>query len=150
MAALSSAVLPLAQLAVSTRNARADQRADAASAALAEQQATQTAANSIQQITTARQSAEQQRLAGLRRAVAKRQAALAGQGISAADGGSGEALLLGLVRESDDEGAADRASDSLQIDAIRTQLEQTRQRNLLELSQAAQKRNQRLQSLLGW
>jgi colicin import membrane protein len=170
MAALTSAALPWATLASSTylqtqqqkqrrqtssnqlAQARAaldaEQKADEASAALTEQQQAETAANSIQQISGSADATEQRRIASLRRAVAKRQAALAAHGISSGDG-SGEAILLGLVHDSDDEAEANASSDALKIDAIRQQLEQTRQRNLLELSTAAQRRNQRLIDLAG-
>ncbi|WP_109117017.1 hypothetical protein [Azospirillum sp. TSO22-1] len=90
--------------------------------------------------TIAQQSAEDERRRrdALRRAVGRTRADLGGQGVSAADG-SGEAILLGLVGDTEAESGAAAQADRLKRQAIQQELDNTRRRNLLEQAQLAQK-----------
>lgn len=88
----------------------------------------------------AQQSAEDERRRrdALRRAMGRTRADLGGQGVSAADG-SGEAILLGLVGDTEAESAAATQADRLKRQAIQQELDTARRRNLLEQAQLAQR-----------
>ena len=81
---------------------------------------------------------EQRRRDALRRTVGRTRADLGGQGVSSADG-SGEAILLGLVGESAQEGRTAAQVDQLKRQAIQQELDNSRRRNLLEQAQLAQR-----------
>jgi hypothetical protein len=87
---------------------------------------------------------ERQRLASLRRAVARQRAQLGSQGISAADG-SGEAILLGLIDESDADRADNDRLDRLRLAALDRDEETAARRDLLSLTR--QQERQRLDRL---
>lgn len=89
-------------------------------------------------------TAEQSRRDALRTAVAKTTADLAGQGIDPTDG-SGEAILLGQIKSSDQAKQAADAATQLRLQALAQQAADTNQKNLLEQTQLADR--QRLQWL---
>ena len=90
----------------------------------------------LAQLTAAADAAEQRRLAALRQAVSKTRAGLGARGVTAQDG-SGEAILLGLTNSSDTERKDAQATDQLKRAAIQQSLDEAKRRNLLELSQLA-------------
>jgi hypothetical protein len=81
---------------------------------------------------------ERQRRAALRRAVAARRTDMAGRGLDA-DGGSGEAILLGLTSDADLASADADAARRLREKAIDDDLATRRARNLLEQTDYAQR-----------
>ena len=81
---------------------------------------------------------ERRRRDALRRAMGRVRADMGGQGVSAADG-SGEAILLGLVGETDRESRTAAQADQLKRQAIQQELDNARRRNLLEQAQLAQR-----------
>ncbi|HYG89539.1 MAG TPA: hypothetical protein VD978_25160 [Azospirillum sp.] len=81
---------------------------------------------------------ERRRRDALRRAMGRARADLGGQGVSAADG-SGEAILLGLVGETDQESRTAAQADLLKRQAIQQELDNARRRNLLQQAQLAQR-----------
>jgi hypothetical protein len=89
----------------------------------------------------AEQDAETRRKA-LKRAMAKQNASRGASGASA--GGSGEAVLLGLYNESEDEAKQREDLDKLRYNALDNDLYTLSERNILEQSQLAEQ--QRLQS----
>ncbi|HYH18037.1 MAG TPA: hypothetical protein VD995_05410 [Azospirillum sp.] len=95
-------------------------------------------------LTTQAEADERRRRDALRRAMARSRASLGGQGVSAADG-SGEAILLGLVNETDTEGKEAARVDQLKRQAIQQEIDNRRRRNLLEQAQLAER--QRLEFL---
>lgn len=90
------------------------------------------------------EEAERKRRAALRRSVSRTRAQLGAQGISSTDG-SGEAILLGLVRQSAEEDAADARLDALRLRALDTDSLGTRRRNLLEVTRLQER--QRIERL---
>lgn len=90
----------------------------------------------LAQLTAAADAAEQRRLAALRQAVSKTRAGLGARGVTAQDG-SGEAILLGLTNSSETERKDAQATDQLKRAAIQQSLDEAKRRNLLELSQLA-------------
>lgn len=90
----------------------------------------------LAQLTAAADAAEQRRLAALRQAVGKTRASLGARGVTGQDG-SGEAILLGLTNASDAEGKDAQATSQLKRAAIQQSLDEVKRRNLLELSQLA-------------
>lgn len=78
------------------------------------------------------QEYERKRNKDLARATASRKAAFGGQGISTADG-SGQAVLLGLFQDSDEERKYRERLDKLRKDALQQDFENKRRRNLLSL-----------------
>ena len=89
-------------------------------------------------------TSEQTRRDALRQAVAKTTVSLAGQGIDPHDG-SGEAILLGQIKASDQDKQAADAATKLRMQALSQQAADLNQRNLLEQTQLAER--QRLQWL---
>lgn len=81
---------------------------------------------------------EQRRRDALRRAMGRTRADLGGQGVSSADG-SGEAILLGLVGETEKESSSAAQVDQIKRQAIQQELDNARRRNLLEQAQLAQR-----------
>lgn len=81
---------------------------------------------------------DRQRRDALRRAVASRRADMAGRGLDA-DGGSGEAILLGLTSDADLASADADAARRLREKAIDDDLATRRARNLLEQTDYAQR-----------
>ncbi len=76
---------------------------------------------------------ERQRRRALRRAVARQRAQLGSQGLSAADG-SGEAILLGLVREAEEDRKQSARLDRLRLKDLEAEEQSAYRRNLLELT----------------
>ena len=71
----------------------------------------------------------------LRRALAATRARLGGRGVGSS-GGSGAALLQGLIQQSERAGLDERSLDDLRLEEVRRRLAAQRQRNLLESSRA--------------
>ncbi|CAO3447986.1 hypothetical protein [Azospirillum largimobile] len=90
----------------------------------------------LAQLTAAADAAEQRRLTALRQAVSKTRAGLGARGVTAQDG-SGEAILLGLTNSSETERKDAQATEQLKRAAIQQSLDEAKRRNLLELSQLA-------------
>ncbi|HYE52536.1 MAG TPA: hypothetical protein VEB20_23275 [Azospirillaceae bacterium] len=116
-----------------------DQKADEARFRLTDQAAAGDAERQIGAIEAERAGEEARRRAALRRAVGRSRADLAGRGLGA--DGSGEAILLGLTKEAEAEDAAGRQAAALRAAAVAQDLDQTRRRNLLALTEATQRRN---------
>lgn len=91
-----------------------------------------------QKIDADAQTAEARRVAALRRAVARQKTLFSAQGLSG-DGGSNEAVLLGLYDDSAAEEAAQSRADMLRKTALDQSLNQQKQKNLLEASQLAER-----------
>ncbi|MAS87651.1 MAG: transporter [Micavibrio sp.] len=87
-----------------------------------------------QKIALDAQMAEKERQAALKRATARQRALLGSKGVGG-NGGSGEAILLGLFDESDAERQERETMDTLRQSAIDQDLSSLQQRNLLEVSQ---------------
>ena len=113
---------------------------------LGERQAAQDAALEQRAAAVESDAAETARRAALKRAVARQKVSLASQGISAVDGGSAEAILLGLFSESEQERAARDRLDGLRSAAAAEGLAQKRALNVLQRSQLAER--QRLERAL--
>jgi len=93
-------------------------------------------------------AADRTRTRALRRAVGRVRAQLGGQGISTSDG-SGEAILLGLVREAEEDAADARRLDTLRLKALEEEDAALQRRNLLDLTRLQER--QRLERLArGW
>jgi hypothetical protein len=75
--------------------------------------------------------ANRRRTRALRRAVGRLRAQLGAQGISTADG-SGEAILLGQIRETEEEAEAARQLDRLRLRTLEAEAEEMNRSNLLE------------------
>jgi len=84
--------------------------------------------------------AESERLQTLRRAVARQRARFGAQGVGN-DGGSSEAVLLGLFEESEQEKFKREQLDNLRDQAGRLDVEGRHSLNLLELTSQAERRN---------
>ncbi|MBI1206776.1 MAG: hypothetical protein GC191_05745 [Azospirillum sp.] len=115
-----------------------------ASQQLEMQSAQADAANRAAQLKLTAATDEKQRRDALRKAVAKSRVSLAGQGVDPASG-SGEALLLGLVNQTDQDSREADAAYQLRAQALDQQLADQNRLNLLEQSQLADR--QRLQLL---
>jgi hypothetical protein len=113
---------------------------------LSEDSAAQDAALQKAQIAADAASAEERRMAALRKAVARQKTLFSAQGLSGAQDGSSEAVLLGLYNDSTSEGQANAQSDALRSAAIDQNLSQQKQKNLLALAQLQQ--NQSLERAL--
>lgn len=87
-----------------------------------------------QKLQTQTQAAEDERRATLRRAMARQRASFGGAGVST-NGGSGEAVLLGLFDESDAEREEREKLDSLRSQAIDLSLANRSSLNVLQRSQ---------------
>ncbi len=91
-----------------------------------------------QQIQAAAQSADDQSRLALKRAVARQRAAYGAQGISS-DDGSGQAVLLGMYDESDQEKADRTQIDNLRSAALDQNLSAQGSADVLQLSQLQQR-----------
>ncbi|HEY8962881.1 MAG TPA: hypothetical protein VIN59_00305 [Alphaproteobacteria bacterium] len=91
-----------------------------------------------QRLETEAATNEARRRNALRRAVARQKTLFSAQGIAPSDGGSNEAVLLGLYNDSDLEQGADDRLTTLRKSALDQNLDQTRQKNLLEATQLSQ------------
>ena len=92
----------------------------------------------LAQASTTAQSDERRRVDALRRTVARTRAALGSNGVSAADG-SGEAILLGVVKDSAAERTEAEGADRLKREAIQQEVDNVHRRNLLEQAQLAER-----------
>lgn len=120
-----AAALSALQIGISA--AQQERRADAANdAAKADAKA------KIAQMQLAEAADERERKARLQRAVATQRARLGAQGLGA--GGSTDALLAGLTKESTQSAVDQRRLNDLRIDQINSQLSTQRRNNLLDLS----------------
>ncbi|MGB1077227.1 MAG: transporter [Bdellovibrionales bacterium] len=86
--------------------------------------------------------AERKRRDALKRSVARQRAQFGSQGIST-NNGSGQAILLGLFDESDDERAQRERLDGLRTSALDQNVSQQSRLNLLQASQLAEKQRVR-------
>ncbi len=84
--------------------------------------------------------AESERLQTLRRAVARQRARFGAQGVGN-DGGSSEAVLLGLFEESEQEKLKREQLDNLRNQSAQMDVEGRHSLNLLELTSQAERRN---------
>ena len=103
-----------------------------------QRQAAQNAALDKQQILAKAQEAESQRRAALKRAVARQRVQYGASGIGS-QGGSAEAVLLGLFEESDKERASRERLDNIKSAAIDQNLNQQRRVNTLQREQLKEK-----------
>ena len=101
-----------------------------------------TATEKRAKIQTEAQQAEELRRTALRRTVARQNALFGSRGITGNDG-SREAVLLGLYNESEEDKKQREDLDRLRYNAIDSDLNTLKERNVLELSQLTQQ--QRLQ-----
>lgn len=85
-------------------------------------------------------NSEAARRDALRRAVARQNAQFGAQGVSAGDG-SGEALLLGMFEESEQERARREELDNLRLQAIDQNLEEENRINVLQRTQLQERQN---------
>lgn len=106
---------------------------------ITESQAAQDAALQRQEAALEAGNAEQARRAALKRAVARQKVSLASQGISSADDGSAEAIMLGLFSESEQEQQARTRLDGLREQAIGQGLAQKQALNVLQRAQLAER-----------
>lgn len=83
--------------------------------------------------------ADDQRRDSLRRAVARQRAQFGASGVSPASG-SGQAVLLGLFEESEEDLAERERIDNLRLSAIGQGLEQQRRANILERTQLQERK----------
>lgn len=108
--------------------------------ALQENQATADADLRRQSLAIDASIDEGERKSALRRAVAARRASFGGQGIASGGGGSSEAVLLGLVDESNDDQVQSDKLNALKAVAINQDLAQRKTLNVLQRTQL-QERN---------
>jgi hypothetical protein len=101
-------------------------------------QTQENAALERQKIALDAQAAEDERRAALKRAVAKQRAAYGSAGTTV-EGGSGEAVLLGLFSESDAERTRREQLDTLKNAVIDQNIAQQARLNVLQQSQLAQR-----------
>ena len=97
--------------------------------------AEQNAALERQQIEQQAADDERRRQNALRRSAARQRAEFGASGISAASGGSGEAVLLGLFEQSEEEKNEAEALDRLRFAALDQELENKKTLNLLQSQQ---------------
>jgi hypothetical protein len=98
------------------------------------QNARENAALQKEQIRLTAEQAETERRAALRRAVARQKAQFGASGVSM-DGGSSQAVLLGLFDESEEERAEREALDNLRTVSINQNVAQQQRVNTLQLTQ---------------
>ncbi len=147
LSALNSGVVPFAQGLAQEQQQREAIRAsqDLALAQLKAQQKLQNrqlkqdAELDRARVLASAEEAESQRKAALKRAVARQNAQFGSSGVSR-DGGSSEAVLLGLFEESEDERKEREKLDNLRLKAIDLNVSGNKQKNILEATQAAQQR----------
>jgi hypothetical protein len=93
------------------------------------------AALARQQIELTAQDDARRRQNALKRAAAKQRAQFGASGIGSNPGGSGEAVLLGLFEQTEEEKNQADALDKLRLNALEQDLESTRTLNLLQTQQ---------------
>ncbi|NQZ14812.1 MAG: hypothetical protein HRT94_08345 [Alphaproteobacteria bacterium] len=103
-----------------------------------QKQAAQRAALEKQEILVKAQEAENKRRDALKRAVSRQRAQFGASGVSS-QGGSSEAVLLGLFDESEQERASREQLDNLRFNAIDQNLQQQRRVNTLQREQLKQR-----------
>jgi colicin import membrane protein len=108
--------------------------------ALGQANAEQDAALQRQKIANDAASADATRMGALRRAVARQNAQFGASGVSS-DDGSSEAVMLGLVNQSDAEKADQDALDTLRYQAIDQNLGQEKSVDVLQQAQLQQRQN---------
>lgn len=96
------------------------------------------AGNRQAELAARAQEDERRRKDALRRAMGRTRAGLGAQGVTSADG-SGEAILLGMVGETELEQQEALRVDTLKRQAIQQEVENRRRRNLLEQAQLAER-----------
>lgn len=101
--------------------------------------AQQNAALERSKISAETEQIEKDRQAALRRAVARQNNMLASKGFSTSDGGSAEAILLGLFEESEEEKASRQKYDTLRQQALDLGLSQKKSANILARQQLKEK-----------
>jgi hypothetical protein len=89
-------------------------------------------------LQNAQANAETERRAALKRAIARQKASYGAAGIGS-NGGSAQAVLLGLIDESEEEKTNRESLDSLRLKDIDQQVEQQKRVNTLQLTQERQK-----------
>lgn len=102
------------------------------------QVAQENAALEKQQIALEAQNSEEERKRALRRAVARQKTIFGSSGIGG-QGGSSQAVLLGLMNESDEERQQREALDTLKTAAIDSDLAQQKRLNVLQRTQLQEK-----------
>lgn len=107
---------------------------------LNQQQLEQDAALERERIAAQAQADEQDRQRALRRAVARQRAQFGSRGVSA-EGGSAQAILLGLFDESEEELAQRERLDGLRTSALDQDLAQRSSLNVLQRTQLQQRQN---------
>lgn len=120
-----AAALSALQIGISA--AQQERRADAANAA-----AKADARAKIAQMQVAQAADERERKARLQRALATQRARLGAQGLGS--GGSTDALLAGLTKESKESALGQRRLNDLRIDQLNAQASAQRRNNLLDLA----------------
>jgi len=105
---------------------------------LQQQQEAQNSALEKQGILVKAQEAENQRRSALKRAVARQRARFGSSGVNS-NGGSSEAVLLGLFEESDQDKMARENLDNLRLNAIDQESTQRKRVNTLQREQLNQK-----------
>lgn len=120
-----AAALSALQIGISA--AQQERRADAANAA-----AKADARAKIAQMQAAQAADERERKARLQRALATQRARLGAQGLGS--GGSTDALLAGLTKESKESALGQRQLNELRIDHLNAQASAQRRNNLLDLA----------------
>lgn len=103
-----------------------------------QQQAAQRAALEKQEILAKAEDAESKRRDALKRAVSRQRAQFGASGVSS-QGGSSEAVLLGLFDESEQDRAQREQLDNLRFSAIDQNLQQQRRVNTLQREQLKQR-----------
>lgn len=107
---------------------------------LQQRNAQERAALERQKIALDTQIAEENRRKALKRAVARQRASFGSQGVSSS-GGSSQAVLLGLLSESDEERAQRERLDTLRNAAINQDLGQQVRLNTLQRTQLQERNN---------
>jgi len=108
--------------------------------ALQQSQAAQNAALDRQQIATSSAINQEHRRAALKRAVARQRAMFGASGVTAGTG-STEAVLLGMLNETEDELAQRERLDTLRYSALDSNLAQGNSLNVLQYQQLKERQN---------
>jgi hypothetical protein len=103
--------------------------------------ASQNAMLEKQKIANETAAAELRRKQALKRAVARQKTLFSAQGLGSEVAGSNEAVLLGLMDESEFEGSENERLASLRRTALDQSLSSQKQRNLLDATQLAQRQS---------
>lgn len=84
---------------------------------------------------------EDRRRLALRRAVARQKTLFSAQGLGGGNDGSSEAVLLGLINDSENQAASDAVLGDLRKSALDQNVAAQKQKNLLQLTQLGQRQN---------